>query len=128
MVRAIAPEGVPRHDNPIPAAAVHRGVLASSAISGKDPVTARYPGDKERQIALAFDHLRSVLAGAGASIEDVVKLDLYFADKTDRRLVNAHWLEMFPDERARPARHAHAASLPAGCCLQIAVLAIVERS
>ena len=128
MVRAIAPEGVPRHDNPIPAAAVHRGVLASSAISGKDRVTGTYPVDKERQIALAFDHLRSVLATVGAGVQDVVKVDLYFADKMDRPLVNAHWVGLFPDEAARPARHAHVVSLPAGCCLQIAALAIVERN
>ena len=127
-MRAIIPEGVPRHQNPIPAAAVHRGVLASSAIAGRDPTTGTYPHDKDRQIALAFDYLRNVLAAAEASIRDVVKCDLYFADKADRTLVNAHWLTMFPDETARPARHSHVASLPAGCCLQIVVLAILERS
>ena len=127
MVRSINPSSLPHHSNPIPTAAVHRGLLVSSAISGIDPVTARYVPDKEAQFALAFSHLRQLLEAGGATLQDVVKLDLFFADKADRPLVNPHWLEMYPDENFRPARHAHEGSLPPGCWLQIEVMAILER-
>ena len=125
MVRAVNPEGTWPHDNPIPAAAVHRGVLISSAISGKSPVTGAYPSDKAEQINLAFENLKQILASAGAGLQDVVKFDLYLSDTADRPLVNAHWVEMYPDEEARPARHSHLANLPLGCCLQMVVHAVV---
>lgn len=128
MVRSINPSSLPHHSSPIPLAAVHRGLLVSSAISGIDPVTARYLSDKEAQFALAFSHLRQLLEASGATLQDVVKLDLFFADKADRPLVNPHWLDMYPDEGFRPARHAHQGSLPSGCWLQIEVMAILERT
>ncbi|MYI70267.1 MAG: RidA family protein [Boseongicola sp. SB0673_bin_14] len=126
MVRSLDPPGVPRHRNPVPAAALHHGMLASSAISGIDPESGGYPADRAMQVALAFGNLRRLLASAGATPQDVVKVDLRFRDKADRRLANPHWLEMYPDEGARPARHSHVADLPDGCCLQISVLAVVQ--
>ena len=125
MVRSINPPGLPHHKNPIPAAALHNGVLVSSAISGLDPATGAYPADKESQIALAFQHFELILAEAGATPQDVVKLDLYFTDKADRKLVNPHWLRLFPQENRRPARHAHSAELPAECCLQMTFMAVM---
>lgn len=128
MVRSLSPTNVPHHKNPIPAAAIHHNVLASSAISGIDPNTGAFPADKEAQIALAFDHLKSILAEAGANAQDIVKMDLYFADKSDRGLVNKYWLELYPDEASRPARHAHSAELQPGCIFQIEILAILGNN
>lgn len=127
MVRSINPAGVPHHKNPIPAAAIHRGVLVSSAIFGMDPASRTYPADKADQVALAFQHLRTVLDAAGADLQDVVKLDLFFQDTADRVLANPHWLELFPEEGNRPARHAHQTELPDGCCLQIVVMAVLAH-
>ncbi|MDA4847813.1 RidA family protein [Hoeflea poritis] len=124
MVRSIDPPGVPRHKNPIPAAALKGGLLASSAISGLDVETGAYPQDKAVQVALAFGYVETVLDAAGCTPQDVVRMDLYFNDKADRRFVNPHWIAMYPDETARPARHAHIAELPHGCCLQITLLAV----
>ncbi|MEX3010679.1 RidA family protein [Hoeflea sp. TYP-13] len=126
MINSVDPPDVPRHRNPIPAAAIHRGILASSAISGLDPSTGTYPGEKAVQVETAFRNMQSILEAAGANWQDVIKMDLYFRDKADRKLVNPHWLEIYPDESARPARHAHVADLPDGCCLQITFLAVME--
>jgi len=115
---------IPAHVNPIPAAAMIGGVLATSAVAGLDVETGRYPQDKDRQIALAFRHLRRVLEEAGLTPDDVLKLTLYFADRNDRPIANKYWLEMFPDEHSRPARHALISELPEGCALQIDALAV----
>ena len=124
MVRAIHADGVPQHSNPIPNAAAHHGFVASSAVMGIDPETGKYPEDKARQVALAFDHLRKVMEAAAVDPQDVIKLTLYFADKADRPLVNPHWLALWPDEPARPARHALTGDLPPGCILQVEFLAV----
>ena len=125
MVVSVNPSNVPHHKNPIPAAAVHRGVLISSSISGQDLVTSKYSSDKSTQIALAFEYLQNIVTDAGATAQDIIKVDMYFADKEDRKLVNPHWVLLFPDEQARPARQAHRSELPDGCCLQMVITAII---
>ena len=125
MVISVNPSNVPHHKNPIPAAALHRGVLISSSISGQDLVTSKYSSDKSTQIALAFEYLQNIVTDAGATAQDIIKVDMYFADKDDRKLVNPYWLLLFPDEQARPARQAHRSELPDGCCLQMVITAII---
>ena len=125
MVKSVNPQNVPEHENPIPAAAIHRGLLISSAISGKNKKSGRYLRKKSAQVALAFDYLKQIIADAGGSIQDIVKVDLYFSDKNDRDLVNPHWLLMFPSKAAQPARQAHKSELPDGCCLQVVFTAIL---
>lgn len=127
MVHSLNQPNVPHHKNPVPAAAIHRGLLVSSAIMGQDVETGDWPSTKEEQIGLAFTHMQTLLREAGADLQDVIKVDLYFADKADRTLVNPHWLSLYPDEAHRPARHAHLSALPQGCCLQIGIMAIIEE-
>ena len=126
MVRSINCPRIARHRNPIPAAAVHRGLLITSAIIGKEPGTDIYPQSKEKQVELVFAYLAEILQEAGATVQDVVKIDLYLADKADRVLVNPHWLRLYPDNDKRPARQAHESILPAGCCLQLVATAMLE--
>jgi enamine deaminase RidA (YjgF/YER057c/UK114 family) len=106
MVRAIDPSDIPPHKNPIPAAAIHRGILISSVISGKSAVTDAYPEDKTEQISLVFKYIENIISEAGGSVQDIIKMDLYFRDKNDRSLVNPEWEKMFPNPKKRPARHA----------------------
>ncbi|MDE0110696.1 MAG: RidA family protein [Albidovulum sp.] len=128
LVRALNPRDVPHHKNPIPAAAIHRGMLVSSAISGADPESGNYSNSSKSQIEMAFRHFRSILAEGNADPQDVVKVDFFFQNIGDRPLVNEYWLELYPDGASRPARHAHISSqMPAGCLFQIQFMAIVER-
>ncbi len=126
MVKSIYSSRVAQHQNPIPAAAVHRGLLITSAIIGKELHTDAYPQEKEKQVELVFEYLAIILDEAGATLQDIVKIDLYFADKKDRDLVNPHWLRLYPDETQRPARQAHTAVLPAGCCLHLVATAMLD--
>ncbi len=127
MVRSITSRRAAQHSNPVPNAAIHRGLLITSAVLGKELDGDTYPADKARQVALAFDYLEAILDEGGATLHDVVKIDLYLADKSDRQLVNPHWLRLYPDAARRPARQAHQAVLPDDCCLQIVATAIVDE-
>lgn len=128
MVRAVTTQKAAQHVNPVPNAAVHNGLLITSGILGKQLGTGAYPIDKAQQVALVFDYLEAILAAGGATLQDVVKLDLYFADKADRELANPHWLRLYPDLAYRPARQAHQVILPKGCCLQIVATAMLVRT
>ncbi|MGB0504919.1 MAG: RidA family protein [Pikeienuella sp.] len=127
MVKSITTPKVAQHSNPIPNAAVHRGLLVTSGILGKELGEADYPADKARQFTLAFHYLETILEEAGATTQDVLKLDLYFADKADRPLANPHWLRLWPDPEQRPARQAHQSILPPGCAIQIVAMAVLDH-
>ena len=127
MVRAIDPSDIPPHKNPIPAAAIHRGILISSVISGKSAVTDAYPEDKIEQISLVFKYIENIISEAGGIVQDIIKVDLYFRDKSDRSLVNPEWEKMFPNPKNRPARHAQIGDLPENCCLQVTITAVIDR-
>ena len=127
MVKAINPSDIPPHKNPIPAAAIHGGVLISSVISGKSLVTDVYSKDKKEQISLAFEYIEKIISEAGGTVQDIIKMDLYFRDKNDRSLVNPEWERMFPDPKKRPARHAQIGDLPENCCLQVTITAVIDR-
>ena len=127
MVRAINSERAAQHHNPVPNAAILRGLLVTSSILGKRLDSDEYPADKGEQTALVFRYLEAILDEAGATSQDVIKLDLYFADKADRALANEHWLRLWPDPAHRPARQAHQAVLPDGCCLQIVAMAVLPQ-
>ena len=126
MVNSINPEGLPAHKNPIPAAAVHKGILISSVISGKSVVTGSYSKNKVEQVSLVFEYIKKIVIEAGGTVQDIIKMDLYFSDKSDRSIVNPEWVKMFPDPNKRPARHAQIAELPKDCCLQVALTAVIE--
>ena len=127
MVRAINSNRAAQHHNPVPNAAILRGLLVTSSILGKRLDSDEYPADKGEQTALVFRYLEAILDEAGATSQDVIKLDLYFADKADRALANEHWLRLWPDPAHRPARQAHQAVLPDGCCLQIVAMAVLPQ-
>ncbi len=127
MVRAINSDRAAQHHNPVPNAAILRGLLVTSSILGKRLGSDEYPADRGEQTALVFRYLEAILDEAGATSQDVIKLDLYFADKADRALANEHWLRLWPDPAHRPARQAHQAVLPDGCCLQIVAMAVLPQ-
>jgi 2-iminobutanoate/2-iminopropanoate deaminase len=102
--RSIHVEGL-AHQNPIPVASRVGNILASSVISPVDPATGSAPPTLAEQCAVVFANMRRILGAAGASPEDVVKVSVFMIDPSQRAAINEHWLEMFPDEDSRPARH-----------------------
>jgi 2-iminobutanoate/2-iminopropanoate deaminase len=49
--------------------------------------------------------VRRVMAAAGGDPDDIVKVNVWIADRALRPTLNKYWLEMFPDPHSRPARH-----------------------
>ncbi|OED42974.1 hypothetical protein AB833_05020 [Chromatiales bacterium (ex Bugula neritina AB1)] len=127
MVQSIYSRKAAQHRNPIPNAAVHHGLLVTSSISGMDLTTDAYFPDPADQFRSVFDQLVDILSEAGGSVQDIVKIDLYLADKNNRSLANDRWERLWPDKNHRPARQAHQADLPDGCVVQIVATAFVSH-
>ena len=77
-----------KHVNPIPSASRRGPIVASGAISGADPETGNVPADLDVLGAIelpvflcavyfhtaSFENVRRVMAAAGGSPEDIVKM------------------------------------------------------
>jgi 2-iminobutanoate/2-iminopropanoate deaminase len=100
------------HKNPIPNASRIGNIVMSGVIYGKDSRTDTIPETMAGQCALVFEHMKSVVEAAGGGVEDILKVNIYLKDPSDRAAVNDEWVKMFPDEQARPARHSHGGCNP----------------
>ncbi|MGH2584858.1 MAG: RidA family protein [Dehalococcoidia bacterium] len=94
------------HQNPIPTASRVGNMLFTSVIGGRDPETGEVPDSAEAQAVNAFKNLDKILTAVGATAGDVAHVTVFIKDNSVRPLVNKPWVEMFPDEHSRPARHA----------------------
>lgn len=95
-----------RHANPIPGASRVGPLIESSIIPPTDPGSRNIPDSLADQIANLFTHMEGMLADAGASWDDMAKVTFFVADAAQSRpALNGPWLERFPDEASRPARH-----------------------
>lgn len=113
------------HQNPIPLASRVGNLVVSSVISAVDPASGETPRSFEDQCALVFSNMRAILAAAGARPECVAKVSFYVADLSQRAVINRFWVEMFPDEDARPARHTQKGDLQAGRVISADFIAVV---
>jgi 2-iminobutanoate/2-iminopropanoate deaminase len=96
----------PRHENPIPNASRIGNVVMSSVIGGSTPGTRTLPPTLDEQLANVFAAIKGDVEAAGGTVDDILKVTFYVKDPIkDRPVINNHWVKMFPDPEARPARH-----------------------
>jgi enamine deaminase RidA (YjgF/YER057c/UK114 family) len=115
------------HANPIPAAARVGPLLMSGLINGTDPDTGKLADGLEAQCAAMFRQIRNVLAAAGGTPDDLVRLTVWLKDRSNRGPLNEQWLAMFPNPDDRPARLSlEAAGLSAGILVQCEITAYIE--
>lgn len=107
------------HVNPVPAAARVGSLVVSSGITSAAPGTGAIASSLEDQCAQVFANVRAIVEAAGGAVEDIVRMTFYLDDTASRQTVNRFWLEMFPDEEARPARrtmrHVHVPPQQVSC-------------
>ena len=125
--RSIHVEGV-RHVNPIPSACRRGPFVTTGAISGVDPATGKPSPDLDAQCRQMFENVRRVMAAAGGSPEDIVKMTVWITDRSLRETMNRYWVEMFPDPESRPARHTVTSTdLTPPLQIQCDLLAVVDE-
>ena len=108
--KSVYPEGF-SHKNPIPAACQLGNMLYSGSIQGTDPITGEYGKTIDEQCSLMFDHVKRIIQASGASTDNIIKMTVWMKDRSQRAPLNKVWLEVFPDETSRPARHTMQAPL-----------------
>ena len=112
------------HKNPIPAACRLGNMLMTGIITGTDPATGKLADTLEAQCANIFHHVCSIMAAAGGSTDDIIKMNVLMADRSRRDVLNVEWLKMFPDAHSRPARHTTQAALEGGQLIVCDIVAV----
>ncbi len=129
MRKSICIEGFAHGKNPVPAASVIGNLLATGAIFGTDPALGKVPAIAQDECRLMFENAARILAAAGGSWGDVLKMTFFLRPETSRELINEHWVKAFPDPASRPARHVIVShTLPASMQMQCDLLAVLGSS
>ncbi|MFK3668973.1 RidA family protein [Leifsonia aquatica] len=116
------------HANPVPVASRIDRHVYSGVLTGRDPETKAFPADLDTQMANVFDRVRELMAAAGGTTDDIIKLTFWLADYRDRDALNRQWLAMFPDPDDSPARQAMSAQLDNGALVQCDLVAILQET
>jgi 2-iminobutanoate/2-iminopropanoate deaminase len=121
--QAISSERAPAALGPYSQAIVADGLIFCSGTAGIDPATGTIPEGIEAQTEQALLNLAAVLAEAGASMNDVVKTTIFYADVDDFARLNEVYARHMPDPP--PARSAPAnVRLPHGLLVSIEAIAV----
>jgi 2-iminobutanoate/2-iminopropanoate deaminase len=124
--RGISTDRAPAALGPYSQAIVAGGFLFCSGTAGIDPGTGAARDGIEAQTEQALINLAAILQEAGASMADLVKTTIFYADVADFPVINAIYARHMPDPP--PARSAPAnAVLPRGLLISIDAIAVLPN-
>lgn len=120
--QSVATGAAPAALGPYSQAIIAGGFVFCSGTVGIDPDTGQVPEGIEAQTELALRNLSAILEAAGASMADVVKTTIFYADVDDFPTLNEVYARFMPDPP--PARSAPAnVNLPRGLLVSIEAIA-----
>jgi len=103
MIERLFPPGVPEPKNPYSPAVKAGGFIFVSGQIPLDGTTLEMSyGDIQHETRVTLTNIQRILEGAGSSLADVVKVNVYLADERDFAKMNEIYIEFFGKDR--PAR------------------------
>src|ERR1700683_764137 len=124
---AVSSEQAPEALGPYSQAIVAGGFVFCSGMAGIDPATGVAPDGIEAQTEQALLNLTAVLSAAGASMEDLVKTTIFYANVEDFGRLNEVYARHMPDPP--PSRSAPAnVNLPRALLVSIEAIAELRSS
>jgi len=122
--QAVATDGAPAALGPYSQAIVAGGFVFCSGTVGIDPQTGQVADGIEAQTERALQNIAAILDAAGASMADLVKTTIFYADVDDFAKLNEvyarHMLDP-PPARSAPAN----IKLPRGLLVSIEAIALL---
>ena len=73
-----------------------------------------------------FRNIRLLVEAAGGTTDDIAKMSVSIRDDETRKYVNDAWLDMFPNEDDRPARHTQSVNINPRYHVQIEFTAVLD--
>ena len=123
--QAVATEAAPAALGPYSQAIVAGGFVFCSGTVGIDPQTGQVAEGIEAQTEQALQNIAAILNAAGASMADLVKTTIFYAEVDDFAKLNEVYARHMPDPP--PARSAPASiKLPRGLLVSIEAIALLQ--
>jgi 2-iminobutanoate/2-iminopropanoate deaminase len=124
--QAVSTDQAPAALGPYSQAIAAGGFVFCSGTAGIDPATAVAPDGIEAQTEQALQNLAAVLQATGASMDDLVKVTIFYTNVDDFTTLNEVYARHMPDPP--PARSAPAnVKLPHGLLLSIDAIAVIPE-
>ncbi len=114
------------HSSPVPNASRIDNMLFSGVIIGADPSTGKANGTFEEQLGNVFLHMKAIVEAVDGTTDDIIKVNFYLKNSSDRTKVNVEWVKMFSDEHSRPARQALVSALDGTILVQADFIAVLK--
>jgi len=100
MIERIFPEGTPKPRGPYTPVIRAGDFVFVSGMGPVDPVTDRMSyGDIRHETRLTLNNIKRLLEAAGASLADVVKVQVFLKDAGDFQAMNEVYREFFDQQR-----------------------------
>ena len=123
--QAVSTDQAPAALGPYSQAIVAGGFVFCSGTTGIEPTTGTVPAGIEAKTEQALRNLAVILEAAGASMADLVKTTIFYADVEDFASLNEVYARHMPDPP--PARSAPAnVRLPRGLLVSIDAIAVLS--
>jgi 2-iminobutanoate/2-iminopropanoate deaminase len=122
--QSVSSDAAPAALGPYSQAIVAGGFVFVSCTAGLDPDTGEIAEGIEDQTEQALRNIAAILDAAGASMDDLVKTTIFYADVDDFARLNEVYARFMPDPP--PARSAPAnVRLPRGLLVSIEAVALL---
>jgi 2-iminobutanoate/2-iminopropanoate deaminase len=122
MKQVIRTSTAPVPISPISQATKAGGFIYTAGMLGRTPDGVMAAGGMEAEARQALENLKAVLAAGGATLADVLRVEVHVADLGEMAVFNQVWREYFPTEP--PARlGVQAATLAAGARVELMAVA-----
>jgi 2-iminobutanoate/2-iminopropanoate deaminase len=128
MKKIISTSAAPAAIGPYNQAVVHNGVLYCSGQIAIDPVTGELvKGTIEEETHQVLRNVTGLLAAAGTSYENVLKVSVFVKDMKLYDRINAVYAEYFKADNAPARELVEVANLPKFVNIEISVIAAVSK-
>jgi len=128
MKKEVKTEEAPLPVAPYSQAVSVNNMLFISGQIGIDPESGKLANSFEEQVRIIFRSIESIIASAGFSKEDLVKLTVYLTNDVDFNYFNRLYEDFVKDIEIKPARSTVIVnSLPKGALIEIDAIAVRSR-
>jgi 2-iminobutanoate/2-iminopropanoate deaminase len=127
MKQAVFPENAPEPAGPYSPAIIAGDFIYVSGQGPKDPATGKYVDESvQAETRQVLRNIQVILEAAGATMANIVKCNVYLADRKDFAAMNEAYREFFPTEP--PARTTVEAHPPVEIRVEIDCVAYLPRT
>jgi reactive intermediate/imine deaminase len=121
--RKISTEGAPKPAGPYSQAIVSGNTIYVAGQGPFNPGTGKMPAGFEEQAVQTFENIKAIVEAAGATLQDVVKVNVYLTDLGNFAKMNEVYMRYFRDPY--PARATVGTQLLGGMAIEVECVAVL---